>query len=101
MTIENLLKTHDALEVHCSEVLRKAITEDSLDNFKLVSRLLEGRVTPIQVAAVYMSKHFIGIMKMVNGNFKQRESVLSRFIDLRNYATLLYALIEEGENERR
>ena len=40
-------------------------------------------------------------MKMVNGNVRQRESVLSRFIDLRNYATLLYALIEEGENERR
>ena len=106
MTIEELLKTHDALEIHCSETLRKAnteyaTTEDSLDNFKLVSRLLEGRVTPIQVAAVYMTKHFIGIMKMVNGNFKQRDSVLGRFIDLRNYATLLYALIEEGENERR
>jgi len=105
MKIEELLKTHDALETSCREVLGKAHHEyaserDALENFKLVSRILEDEVSPEQVAAVYMTKHFIGIMKMVNGNTNQRDSVLGRFVDLRNYATLLYSLLSEEVDER-
>jgi hypothetical protein len=102
MTLEKLIEIHQNDADKCLGILEKANLEystnhDALDNFYLVSKLLGDVVSPKQVAAVYMSKHIIGIMKAINGNLNQRDTVAGRIHDTKNYLTLMHGLFIEDE----
>lgn len=104
MRLDELLKLDEHLAQNCREILHVANREyaddhDALDNFKLVARLT-GQ-TPKEVCAVYMTKHFIGIMKAVQGNMNQRDSVEGRIVDCKNYLTLMAGLFVEEEGRER
>lgn len=75
-------------------------TEDRLDNFKRGADLTGSH--PLQVALIYMSKHYDGIATYVrdqaNGTERPRsESIKGRLLDLINYGLLMAALVDEYE----
>ncbi len=74
-------------------------SKDRLANFKRGSDLTGS--TPLQVALVYMSKHYDSICTYVKKDAAGQEQVLSeaidgRFDDMINYCMLMKALIKEN-----
>ena len=69
--------------------------EDRLSNFKAISELLG--VTPSAVCAIYMFKHILAIMKLVESGQPGSEPATSRFVDAVNYLYLLEATLRERE----
>ena len=68
--------------------------EDALLNFKRTAR--DVGITPLQVLAVFMHKHFDSIMRYTKmGYSESEEPIAGRIADLRLYAALGLALIEE------
>lgn len=73
-----------------------ASDKDSLANFK--SKMDIG-VNPLQVAMIFMDKHYSSIKSYVKtGKELSNESIESRIADMRNYLFLMYALIKERES---
>lgn len=75
--------------------------EDRLSNFKIVGKQLG--LTPLQVAMVYMTKHFIALSTYTEKEAKGLTQTLSepiegRIHDLINYCFLVKGLIQEEGN---
>jgi hypothetical protein len=75
-----------------------AADDDALHNFK--SKVDIG-VSPLQVAMIFMDKHYSSIKSYVKlGHELSEESIEGRIHDMRNYLALLYMLIQESKNSR-
>ncbi len=72
------------------------VTSDRLDNFKRVAEAVG--VTPMQIWAVYFTKHVIAACNFARTGKLESEPIRSRFLDIANYAVLGAALAEEGTN---
>lgn len=69
---------------------------DSLANFKTKADI---GLSPMQVAMVFMDKHYSSIKSYVkNGKELSSESIEGRIADMRNYLFLLAALIKEKKS---
>lgn len=68
-------------------------SEDRLSNFKRSADALG--LTPIQVWAVYASKHIDAIMAFVKTGKAESEAIEGRLDDLVNYMYLLEGLLKE------
>jgi len=72
-----------------------AADQDCLANFK---SKLEIGVSPLQVAMIFMDKHYSSIKSYVKlGHEISDESIEGRIHDMRNYLALLYMLIQESK----
>jgi len=72
-----------------------AADQDCLANFK---SKLEIGVSPLQVAMIFMDKHYSSIKSYVKlGHEISDESIEGRIHDMRNYLGLLYMLIQESK----
>lgn len=94
---DTLKECHELLVVKGGEY---AGTEDRLSNFKRGADL--SGVTSLQVALIYMSKHYDAISTFIRddaeGKTRPRsESIRGRIHDLINYCLLIDALIVENE----
>jgi len=69
--------------------------EDALNNFKQAAEMLG--VTPLQVCTVYMYKHFCAIMNHAKRGDVLSEPIEGRILDLRLYAAIYLALVQEEE----
>ena len=69
--------------------------EDALNNFKQAAEMLN--IIPRLICAVYMWKHFCAIMNHVKRGAVLSESIEGRVLDLRLYAALYLALVQEEE----
>jgi hypothetical protein len=77
-------------------------SEDRLANFKRGASL--SGCTPLQVALIYLAKHYDAVGTYVrdgaSGTERRRsESIGGRLDDLINYCILMKALVEEGQEE--
>ena len=73
-----------------------ASDDDSLANFKTK---VDIGLTPMQVAMVFMDKHYSSIKSYVRtGREISNESIEGRIADMRNYLFLLSALIKEKKS---
>ena len=69
--------------------------EDALNNFKQAAGLLD--TTPQMICAIYMYKHFCAIMTHAKSGTLRSEPIEGRVLDLRLYAALYLALVQEEE----
>lgn len=70
-----------------------AADHDALANFK---SKIEIGVSPLQVAMIFMDKHYSSIKSYVKlGHELSDESIEGRIHDMRNYLALLYMLVQE------
>jgi hypothetical protein len=72
---------------------------DRLANFKRSAQALG--TEPLLVWAIYANKHWDAIMSYVSTGKAESEDIKLRFVDLKNYLTLGYALIYEKLEEER
>jgi len=73
-----------------------ASAEDSLANFKTK---LDIGVSPLQVIAIFMDKHYSSIKSFIRtGKEISDEPIEERIQDMRNYLFLLAALIKEKKD---
>ena len=70
-----------------------ATEEDTLDNFKIIGKIL-GKC-PLEVCTVYMMKHMLAIADYAKRKETLSEDIRGRILDLRVYAMLFYALTED------
>ena len=94
--IDNLLHSLRAEEDKINETKGEgyANDQDALANFKRGAQHLG--LTPLQVCAVYMGKHFDAIMSYAkHGDDITGEDLFGRVVDLRLYAALFLALARE------
>lgn len=92
----DLLKDLQAKELSINQTkgVEYAGRMDALRNFKQIASLLNQR--PQSVCMVYMTKHFLAIANCIaEQKTLSDESFTDRIADLRLYAALLLALIEE------
>ena len=71
---------------------------DRLSNFKRAAAGLG--ISPLQVWAVYASKHWDALLAFVKTGKAESEAIEGRFDDLANYLYLGEALIKEEEGQR-
>lgn len=78
-----------------------ASDQDCLDNFKRQGEELG--LSPFQVLAVFMNKHYRSVQAFVRNGCKttSNESIEGRLNDLRNYAFLALCLLKELESSEK
>jgi len=69
--------------------------EDALNNFKQTAEMLG--TTPLLICSVYMYKHFCAIMNHAKRGDVLSEPIEGRILDLRLYAAIYLALVQEEE----
>ena len=74
-----------------------ALNADAFDNFNRLSNELN--ISREQVLMVYFSKHRDGIISYLKGHKSQREPVQGRIKDCIVYLMLLWAMVDENENQ--
>lgn len=70
--------------------------EDALNNFKQVAEMIG--VTPLQVCLVYTYKHFCAIASHAKRGEVLSEPIEGRIVDLRLFAALYLALVQEEKS---
>ena len=73
--------------------------DDRLANFKTHAKSLG--LDPLQVWAIYFSKHIDSIMNYVKERKVHSEPIEGRFMDARNYLALGLALIKDGNGKTK
>ena len=94
--INNLLQSLQAEEAKMNRTKGEgyANNDDALANFKRAAQNLD--LSPLQICAVYMGKHFDAIMSYAkHGEDITGEGLFGRVVDLRLYAALFLALARE------
>jgi len=94
--INKLLEALHQAENHINQTKGEgyANNQDALANFKRAAQHLD--LSPLQVCAVYMGKHFDAIMSYAkHGDDITGEGLMGRVVDLRLYAALFLALARE------
>lgn len=72
---------------------------DRLANFKRIAEEL--KIEPEKVCFIFLKKHYDAIVYYIQqGKLESEETPLSRFADVINYFTLLYAIMKEKEDIR-
>ena len=99
MNTEQFIEVVRAARVRQDDLLvRKGIDytrrgNDRLSNFKQNAEALG--LSPIQVWAVYASKHWDAVMSFIKSGHLESEAIEGRIDDLSNYLYLLEALLNE------
>lgn len=75
-----------------------ALSQDAFDNFNRLGDELN--MSREKVLFVYMKKHLDGIVSYLKGHRSQREPVQGRIKDVIVYSLLLWAMVNEEENEK-
>jgi len=102
MKEDRFMELRKHLDKYCEDILTtKGMAysgkEDKLGNFKRLSTMV--RLTPVEVWFVYFMKHVDAVASYVREEYKDSESIEGRIADIRNYADLLYAIVNEEEDE--
>lgn len=102
MDATRLLKLNEELNFESQELMRVkngeyAVSTDALYNFKSAAR--SAGITPLQAWLVHFEKQVSAIQSYVRGNRNISDALRSRVLDVRNYTTLLMALVEEEAHE--
>lgn len=83
--------------------------ESAFDNFERVGNNVKTtcehcggstRIGKYAALAVYLYKHFDGILSWIGGNHSQREDVRGRLTDAANYADLMDGMIVDDRKKR-
>jgi hypothetical protein len=92
----DLMERHfgDIAEINATKGKDYASEADALDNFKRHAATLG--LSPVQVWAVYTSKHWDAVMTFCREGAVHSEPIEGRIHDVILYCFLLLALIEEG-----
>jgi hypothetical protein len=89
-----------AFDITCTEVLQTKgqdySGDDRLGNFRRLAERLG--LTPLQIWAVYFTKHIDAIMTFARTGRVASEPIRGRFADARNYLDLGLAMIEEAQD---
>lgn len=98
MDATRLLKLNEELNFESQELMRVkngeyAVSTDALYNFKSAAR--SAGITPLQAWLVHFEKQVSAIQSYVRGNRNISDALRSRVLDVRNYTTLLMALVED------
>lgn len=117
MRSDEFFKVRRQLDDLCVKVLdakglayaQEAVSHDRLGNFKRSAEFLG--CTPLQVAGIFMMKHMDSLQTWVREaseaarvggpvpSYVGSEPIEQRFVDLRNYIDLLFAIMVEMRQE--
>ncbi len=71
--------------------------EDALYNFHFIAKVLD--VDPKLVWGVYFLKHVLATLKYIKSGYVESEGIKGRLMDIHNYNTLLWAIMNEEQKE--